>query len=316
MSSSSAKTCLITGATAGIGLVTARELARQGLTVVMVGRNRQRGEHARDSIRRQTNNEAVEFLAADLSSQADIRRLAREFQDRYSRLDVLVNNAGAIFATRQESVDGIEMTLALNHLGYFLLTTLLLDRLKASAPARVINVSSHSHESQSAFDFDDPQAKSPRRGYPRSETKNLLYTLFLPWAHPCYVQYAQSKLANLLFTYELAERLAGTGVTVNALHPGFVRTNFMAGNGSYGWFMRRWASLFGTMPERGADTPIYLATSAEVEGITGKYFVKKKSVESSLASHDPDSMRRLRQISEEWTAVSSGMAAMPKSPSA
>jgi NAD(P)-dependent dehydrogenase (short-subunit alcohol dehydrogenase family) len=297
-----AKTCLITGATSGIGLVAARELARQGMAVTMVGRNRQRGEAARDSIRRETGNPSVEYLAADLSSQADIRRLAREFQERHSRLDVLINNAGAIFATRQESVDGIEMTLALNHLGYFLLTTLLLDLLQASAPARIVNVGSHSHESVKAFDFDDPQAASARRNYPRTERANFFYTMFMPWAHPCYVQYAQSKLANVLFTYELARRVAGAGVTANALHPGFVRTDFMAGNGSYGWFMRLWARLFGTTPERGAETLIYLASSPEVEGVTGKYFSKKKPAESSPASHDSDSQRRLWQLSEQWTA--------------
>ena len=200
---------------------------------------------------------------------------SREFQERHSRLDVLINNAGAIFATRQESVDGIEMTLALNHLGYFLLTTLLLDLLQASAPARIVNVASHSHESVKAFDFEDPQAASARRNYPRTERANFFYTMLMPWAHPCYVQYAQSKLANVLFTYELARRVAGAGVTVNALHPGFVRTDFMAGNGSYGWFMRFWAHLFGTTPERGAETLIYLASSPEVEGVTGKYFAKR-----------------------------------------
>jgi len=292
-----AKVCLITGATAGIGLVTARELARLGATVVMVGRSRERGEAAVLAVRRETDHDSVEFLRADLSSQAEIRRLASEFLERHERLHVLVNNAGALFALRRESVDGLEMTFALNHMAYYLLTTLLLDTLKASAPARIINVSSHSHESIKAFAFDDPQARSRRYG--QSELASGAYTFFMPWAHPAYVQYAHSKLANLLFTYELAQRLAGTGVTVNALHPGFVATNFTAGNGSYGWFMRLWSRLLGLTPERGAETAIYLATSPEVEGVTGKYFVKQKPIESSPASRDSEAMRRLWRLSEE-----------------
>lgn len=295
----SAKTCLITGGTAGIGLVTARELARLGAHVVIVGRNRERGSAAVESIRSATGNNRIEFWQADLSSQADVRRLAREFLARHSRLDVLVNNAGAINALRQESVDGIEKTLALNHMAYFLLTTLLLDTLKAGAPARIINVSSISHESAKQFDFNDPQAASARRRYPRTERASFVYSFFLPWAHPCYVQYAQSKLANLLFTYELADRLAGTGVTVNALHPGFVKTSFMGGNGSYGWFMRRVAGLFAMSPELGAETLIYLASSPDVTGVSGKYFVKCQPVESSPASHNRAAMKRLWQLSEE-----------------
>jgi retinol dehydrogenase 12 len=295
------KVCLVTGATAGIGRVTALELAKRGATVVMVGRNQQRCEAAAEEIRREVGANCVEFIKADLSSQADIRRLAREFLERHNRLDILVNNAGALFALRRESVDGIEMTLALNHLGYFLLTTLLLDTMKASAPSRIINVSSRAHESVKSFDFDDPQARTSARGraYGQSEWGSLAYSLLMPWAHPSYVQYAQSKLANLLFTYALANRLGGTGVTVNALHPGFVASSFGAGNGSYGWFMRRWAGLFGVTVEHGAETSIYLATSPEVEGITGRYFVNQKAVESSPASRDADAMRRLWHLSEE-----------------
>jgi NAD(P)-dependent dehydrogenase (short-subunit alcohol dehydrogenase family) len=293
--------CLITGATAGIGFVTAREIARLGATVVMVGRSGERGVAAVDAIRRETGNDSVEFLRADLSTQAEVRRLAREFLERHQRLHVLVNNAGALFALRRESADGIEMTFALNHMAYYLLTTLLLDTLKASAPARIINVSSHSHESIKAFDFDDPQARLRRYG--QSELVSGAYTFFMPWAHPGYVQYAQSKLANLLFTYELAQRLAGTGVTVNALHPGFVATNFTAGNGSYGLFMRFWSRLLGITPERGAETAIYLASSPEVEGVTGRYFVKEKQVDSSPASHDVEAMQRLWRLSEELTGA-------------
>jgi NAD(P)-dependent dehydrogenase (short-subunit alcohol dehydrogenase family) len=281
------KTCLVTGATAGIGEVTARELARRGACVVLVGRSQQRCEATAEAIRRETGNPSVEYLRADLSSQAEVRRLAREFLAQHNRLDVLVNNAGALFAQRRESVDGIEMTLALNHLAYFLLTNLLLDTLKASAPARIVNVSSHAHEMVRAFDFDNPQARGGGLlGYGQSKVGSLLFTLFAPTRHPALLQYARSKLANLLFTFELARRLEGTGVTVNALHPGFVASRFMAGNGALGWFMRRWAGLFGISPEEGAKTTVYLATSPEVAGVTGKHFAKQKVIPSSPASLD------------------------------
>jgi retinol dehydrogenase-12 len=298
------KTCLVTGATAGIGEVTARELARRGARVVLVGRSRERCEATAEAIRRETGNPAVEYLVADLSSQADVRRLAREFLARHDRLHVLVNNAGALFAQRRESIDGIEMTLALNHLAYFLLTSLLLDTLKASAPARVVNVASRAHEDVRGLDFGDLQARARARsfwGYGESKFAGLLYTLFLPMRHPGFLQYARSKLANLLFTYELARRLEGTGVTVNALHPGFVASRFMAGNGALGWFMRRWAGLFGVSAEEGAKTSINLATSPEVEGVTGKYFARQKEVASSPASLDVAAARRLWDLSEELT---------------
>ena len=300
------KVCLVTGATAGIGQVTARELAQRGAVVVIVGRDRARCERTVEAIRRQTGNPAIESLRADLSSQAEVRRLAAEFLERYDRLDVLVNNAGALFARRQESADGIEMTLALNHLAYFLLTNLLLDRLKASAPARVVNVSSHAHEMVAGFDFDDPQGrKNAGRfwGYGQSRLGGLAFTLFAPMRHPALLQYARSKLANLLFTYELARRLEGTGVTVNSLHPGFVASSFMAGNGALGWFMRRWVGLFGTSVEEGAKTSVYLATSPEVAGTTGRYFARQKAIESSLASRDEESARRLWALSEELTVT-------------
>jgi NAD(P)-dependent dehydrogenase (short-subunit alcohol dehydrogenase family) len=298
------KTCLVTGATAGIGLVTARELARLGATVVIVGRSRERCDRAVESIRRDTSNPAVEFLTADLSSQAAVRRLAREYEDRHSRLHVLVNNAGALFASREETADGIEKTLALNHLAYFLLTTLLLDTLLASAPARVVNVSSHGHEMVGGFDFDDPQARHGGRwSYGRSGFVSALYTLFAPTRHPAVLQYARTKLANLLFTYELARRLEGTGVTVNALHPGFVSSSFMAGNGTLGWFMRRWVGLFGVNAEEGAKTSIYLATSPEVAGVTGKHFARCRLAPTSPASMDEAAARKLWDLSEALTGV-------------
>jgi retinol dehydrogenase 12 len=302
------KTCLVTGATAGIGAVTARELARRGARVVLVGRSRRRCEATAEAVRRQAGNPSVESLVADLSAQAEVRRLAGEFLARHRHLEVLVNNAGALFARRRESADGIEMTMALNHLAYFLLTSLLLDTLKASAPARVVNVSSRAHEDVKALDLEDLQARAHAHafwGYGESKFAGLLFTLFAPTRHSGFLQYARSKLANLLFTYELARRLGGTGVTVNALHPGFVTTNFTGGNGVYGWFLRRWAGLFAVGAEEGAKTVVYLATSPEVEGVSGRYFVGGKAVPASPASRDEAAARRLWRLSEELTGRAS-----------
>jgi NAD(P)-dependent dehydrogenase (short-subunit alcohol dehydrogenase family) len=275
----SGQVCMVTGAASGIGAVTARALAQCGAAVVLVDRDAERGAATANQIKQQTGNPAVEFTRADLSAQKEIRRLVQQFKDRYRRLDVLVNNAGAIFARRQESVDGIEMTFALNYLGYFLLTNLLLDTLKASAPARIVNVSSRSH-ARAQIDFDDPQSRSGYHGLQA---------------------YAHSKLAIVLFTYELARRLEGTGVTANALHPGLVATDFgMHHGGGLGLAMRLFRSTF-ISPEQGARTSIYLATSPEVEGVTGKYFVNRKAVPSSPASYDADTARRLWQVSAAYT---------------
>ena len=299
----SGKTCLITGATSGIGEAAARELARRGAAVVIVGRSRERCAATVESIQRETGNTSVEFLVADLSSQMQVRQLAREFFERHSRLQVLINNAGALFERRTESVDGIEMTLALNHLAYFLLTSLLLEMLQHSAPARIVNVSSSAHDDVRAFDFDDPQADHRRPAYGQSKFASLMYTLAIPWAHPAVVQYAQTKLANLLFTAELARRLAGTAVAVNALHPGFVATGFTSGNGALGWFMRRWASIVGISPVDGARTVVHLACSSEVEGVTGQYFIKEKPAVPSEAARDIAAASRLWRLSEDWTAL-------------
>jgi NAD(P)-dependent dehydrogenase (short-subunit alcohol dehydrogenase family) len=299
--STSGKTCLVTGATAGIGEMTAREVARRGAGVVIAGRSRERCERVTEAIRRETGNPAVEFLVADLSSQAEVRRLAREFLDRHDRLHVLVNNAGAMLAHRRESVDGIEMTLALNHLAYFLLTNLLLDTLKASAPARIVNVSSRAHRHVKGLDFTDLEARKGANsfwGYGESKVADLAFALFAAMRQPGFVQYARTKFANLLFTYELARRLEGTGITVNALHPGFVASRFAEGNGVWGWFIRSWARLFAINSEEGARTVVYLATSQEVEGVSGKYFVKEKAAESSAASREVGTGRRLWEVSE------------------
>jgi NAD(P)-dependent dehydrogenase (short-subunit alcohol dehydrogenase family) len=275
------KTCVVTGATAGIGQVTARELARMGASVVIISRNTERCAATADQIRNETGNPLVTFIAADLSSQAETHRVAREILERHDQLHILVNNAGAMFADRRESVDGIELTLALNHVGYFLLTTLLLDRLRASAPARVVSVASDAHRICKRFDFDDPEARTRYRAFRA---------------------YAQSKLANILFARELARRLSGTGVTSNALHPGFVASSFMAGNGLLGWVMRRAASVLAISNEEGAKTSICLATAPELASVTGQYFEKQKSVASSAAANDAEAAARLWDFSEKLTS--------------
>ena len=251
--------------------------------VIIVGRSPEKTEATVRQIRAETGATAVESLVADLSSQAEVRRLAEQVQARCDRLDVLVNNAGAMFLKRVESVDGIEMTLALNHLSYFLLTNLLLPLIKASAPSRIVNVASDAHKGAS-IDFDDLQAKQKYSGWRA---------------------YQQSKLANILFTNELARRLDGTGVTVNSLHPGFVRTNFLhVFEGRWGGrLIRAIAERIAISPEEGARTSIYLASSPDVAGVTGRYFVKEKPVASSAQSRDPAAAQRLWRMSEEMTGV-------------
>jgi NAD(P)-dependent dehydrogenase (short-subunit alcohol dehydrogenase family) len=274
--------CLVTGATSGIGRVTARELARRGMRVVLVGRTAARAEAAAAAIRRETGSDAVEYLLADLSSQSQVRALAAAFRQSHDRLHVLVNNAGAVFTRRQTTVDGLERTFALNHLAPFLLTNLLLDTLKASAPARVVTVSSGAHYGAS-LDFDNLQHTRGR---------------YRPFQ-----VYGQSKLDNVLFTDELARRLEGTGVTANALHPGFVATNFGKGEGAF------WRGVFTLLrpfmidPERGAQTSIYLASSPAVEGVTGQFFTKSKAVRSSPASYNREDQRRLWEISERLAGL-------------
>jgi NAD(P)-dependent dehydrogenase (short-subunit alcohol dehydrogenase family) len=275
------KVCLVTGATSGVGLVTAQALARQGATLIVVGRNPERGAATVSRIQHETGNSAVELISADLSAQAQVRRLASEVQRRFTRLDVLINNAGALFLRRQLSPDGLEMTFALNHLAYFLLTNLLLDHLKASPAARIVNVSSEAHRG-ARLDFADLQGQHRYRGWRA---------------------YARSKLANILFTYALARRLEGTSVVANALHPGFVATNFGRNNRGITAVFFRIAQLAAISPEQGAQTIIYLASSPEVKGITGAYFVKKKAVRSSQISYDRSAADRLWQVSAGLTAL-------------
>ena len=272
------KVVLVTGATNGIGRVTARALAAQGATVVGVGRSAERNAASERMIRERTGSDRVQYLQADLSSMQAVRDLAAAFRARYDRLDVLINNAGAIFMSRRETVDDLEMTFALNHMAPFLLTNLLLDQLTASAPARVITVSSAMHRS-GRLDFDDLQHT---RSY--SGTK----------------AYADSKLMNALFTYELARRLAGTGVTANTLHPGFVRTGFFTNNwGIFGTLAIRTAGIVAINAEHGAQTSIYLAASPDVAGVSGEYFAQQHVAQSSKASHDRAAQRRLWEISAQ-----------------
>jgi retinol dehydrogenase 12 len=275
------KVCLVTGATSGIGLVAARELARRGARVVLVGRNPDKCAAALRHLQEQTGSTQVESLLADLSSQQQVRDLARQFLECHQRLDVHVNNAGGIWLRRQQTVDGLEMTFAVNHLAYFLLTSLLLEVLKATAPSRIVNVSSLAHRG-ATMPFADLMGTRHYRGWPA---------------------YKQSKLANLLFTYELARRLEGTGVTVNALHPGFVATGFGGSNGWRGSLLQWLARWFGLTPEEGAQTIVYLAASPAVAGVSGRYFVKEQAVPSSRASYDEAAQKRLWQVSEELTGT-------------
>jgi NAD(P)-dependent dehydrogenase (short-subunit alcohol dehydrogenase family) len=275
----SGKICLVTGATSGIGAATALLLARQGATVIGVGRNPEKCSSGVDEIRRAGGNPSIEFMLADLSVQSEIHELARQFKEKHQRLDVLINNAGARFSSRLLSADGYEMTFALNHLGYFLLTNLLLDELKRSGRARIINVASGAHWGCPGIDFDDLQ------GEKRFSGKEA---------------YAQSKLANLLFTYELNRQLKGTGVTVNAADPGNVMTRFSRNNGLISWARHIIGSLKGgnlVGPREGAKTSVYLASSPEVDGMSGKCFFNKQIVESSNVSYDADAARRLWEIS-------------------
>ena len=274
----SGKICLVTGATNGIGKAAAEALAQMGATVVIVGRNAPKTAQLVEEIRAASGNKNVDSLLADLSSQQEVRRLAIEFKSKYPHLHVLLNNAGGTFTTRQLSDDGIEMTFALNHLAYFLLTNLLLDTMKASTPARIINVSSDVH-SGGKIDFDNLQGE-------RS------YSSFGP--------YENSKLANILFTTELARRLEGTGVTVNALHPGFTSTGF--GKNNPGFLMKIMGvvvPLIARSPEKGAATSIYLASSPEVQSLTGKYFVDCRVTQPAPQAADRTVARRLWDVSAE-----------------
>lgn len=275
------KTVLITGATDGIGKETARALAKQGATVVIVGRNREKSARVLAELKQTTGNPNIELLLADLSSMKEVRALADAFKAKHDRLDVLVNNAGAIYDSRQVTVDGYERTFATNHLAYFLLTSLLLDLLKKSAPARIVNVASETHKS-GKLDFDDLQ----------SEKNFAAFTV-----------YGTSKLANVLFTYELARRLAGTGITANCLHPGVISSGF--GNSTNRLLRLGFALVrpFMTDAVKGAETTIYCASSPDVEGVTGEYFKNQRPYPSRKLTHNEAIAKRLWDVSERLTSL-------------
>ncbi len=273
------KIVMITGATDGIGLVTARELAAYGARVLLVGRNEPKGRRAMAAIRQTVSGADLAFHQADLSQMKEVRRLARRIGEAEAQIDVLVNNAGGIFANRQESADGIELTFALNHLSYFLLTQEMLDLLRAAAAARVVNVASRAHMGAS-LDFDDLEFK---RGYQARDA------------------YRRSKLCNIMFTRALARRLEGSTITANALHPGFVRTNFgTARNPFYfGWAVKGLMLTMGISVEEGAKTSIMLASSPELEGVSGKYYSECVETQPTKLARDDAAGERLWQVSEE-----------------
>jgi NAD(P)-dependent dehydrogenase (short-subunit alcohol dehydrogenase family) len=273
------KTVLVTGATSGLGLEASVKLARMGAETVVVGRDRARLEAAVAGVRARAATQQVSCLLCDFSSQASIRALASEFRSRHARLHVLVNNAGAVSARRRVTVDGLEETFAVNHLGYFLLTNLLLDVIVKSAPARVVNVASVAHR-RADIEFDDLQLE---RGYTVMRA------------------YGRSKLANILFTNELARRLAGSGVTVNSVHPGAVATNIWS---RAPWFARPVlvvAKKFMITPERGADAIVHLAASPELEGRTGGYYENGALARPSRLARDEALARRLWDVSARLT---------------
>jgi NAD(P)-dependent dehydrogenase (short-subunit alcohol dehydrogenase family) len=271
------KVCLVTGSSSGMGLVTARELASMGARVVMLCRNRAKGEAVQARIKAESSNAQVDLIVADLSELSQVRRAAHAFTQNYTRLHVLINNAGGMNAERKVTSDGLEATFVTNYLAPFLLTQLLLDVLKASAPARIINVSAPAHKI-GKINFTDLQSE---------HRYNAL------------TAYAQAKLAQIYFTYDLAERLKGTGVTVNALDPGHVVTNFNNSSKGIMHFIAELIYLFdGRSPEKGAQTTLYLAISPEVESVSGKYFLNCKQIPSSRQSYDVAVRQRLWSVSE------------------
>jgi NAD(P)-dependent dehydrogenase (short-subunit alcohol dehydrogenase family) len=273
------KRVVITGATSGIGLAAARQLARLGALLTVVGRSPEKTQRAAELI-----GKPVDVLIADLSSQSAVRELASQLLERYERIQVLINNAGAIYATRRFSEDGVELTWAVNHLAPFLLTNLLLERIKAGAPGRIITTASAAHY-RATLPFDDLQGERAYTGMG-------------------FGRYGETKLANILFTRELARRLTGTGVTANCFHPGFVGTGF---NHNNGWLMQIAMTIgrvFARTPHKGAETLVWLADSPEVSHINGAYFKDKRERRPSQAARDEDAARRLWSVSEQQVALS------------
>jgi len=272
------KRVLITGANSGIGKATAEELARRGADVVMVARDEKRGRRALEDVKRRSGNERVELLIADLSTRDAIRSLAADVADRYGHLDVLVNNAAILTGTRRTTPEGFEMQFFVNHVAYYMLTCLLVGSLRAAAPARIVNVASTAHQS-GVVDLDDLSHEG---------------STYSGWQ-----AYANTKLMNVLFTYELARRLEGTGITANCVHPGVIHTNLI---NNYSWVLSRMfhaLQIFFKKPADGADTPVYLASDAAVSTVTGRYFSSREPAETTEASYDRDLQRRLWEATAE-----------------
>ncbi len=273
------KICLITGATSGIGKAAALKLAESGASLILIGRNANRGKIVCDQIKKETKNKKIKFYKLDLSLMKEVKESAKIIKSDYEHIDILINNAGARFLDHFVTKEGIEQTLAVNHLSHFLLTNLLITKLKKSASARIINISSGVHFSGDGIieNITDPNEYDGRK------------------------QYANSKLANVLFTYELSDRLKNVNITVNAMDPGGVATNFARNNGLITWLKHRiYYLLKGSLltPEQGAETSVYLATSPNVEGMTGKYFNDKKEIKSASISYDLNMAKRLWEASE------------------
>ena len=273
---------VVTGATSGIGRAAAFALARHGLSLALVCRSRAKGEALAAALRAETGNPRIAIFGADLAVQAEIRRVAGELLARYPRIQLLLNNAGVVNLRFEETPDGIETTFAVNHLAYFLLTELLRPRLVASAPARIVSVASDAHRF-GKLDLDDLEYRTRR--YRSMQV------------------YGSSKLLNLLWTYELARRLEGTGVSANAMHPGGVRTGLGDQNGPVLAALGKVVKLFMRSPERGADTAVWLATAPELEGVSGRYYYDRKEHRSLPITYDRAAQQRLWEISERRTGL-------------
>lgn len=272
------KICLITGANSGIGKATAIGLAKMGATIVMVCRNKKKGEKALEDIKKESNNGNVNLFIADLSTQEAIHQLVKDFKERYQYLHVLINNAGVNLSKRVLTEDGIETTFAVNYLAPYLLSNLLLDILQTSSPARIVNVASS--VIAKSINFENLNGEKHYRQLNA---------------------YGQSKLALILFTYEFARRIEGMGVTINCLHPGYVKTNMIRNFRKFVKYFFPFIGLFMKSPKKGAKTSIYLASSPEIQGVSGKYFKKRKEVELAEVSYDQEIVKRLWNVSVDLT---------------
>jgi NAD(P)-dependent dehydrogenase (short-subunit alcohol dehydrogenase family) len=288
-SSLSGKTAVVTGATQGIGLAAAEAFARMGARVIITARSAERGEAAKQAIKRAGGHDEVEVVDVDFASMASMRSGAAAVRELTDRIHILLNNVGAVFMERQLSKDGLELTFATNHLGYFLWTHELLDLVKGAAPARIVNVSSSAHRAVRGVDFDDLQRRRSYSGFP---------------------VYAESKLMNILFTRELARRLEGSGVTVNCLHPGVIASGFGTNNtGVLGFVTRHLSPIFLTSPQKGARTSIWACTAPELAGTTGRYFSLCKEAKPTKAATDMAAAARLWELSEEICGIRPSVSA-------